>query len=220
LGEDVGCLFKCFTLIPDAQFYGSVEWRCFGSGELPGNLVRLWMQNHARREPARTDTYLLFPHARTVGVKMREGKLEVKALIQPKERTFRLSAFPDEQHLESWEKWSLEQAHLEPLLDQWAGVRPRQWLELVKCRWLFYFSAEEDGPARVQCELSELEVEKQVHWSLSLEAFPLGPDASQAALRAARLVVEPALQELPASAISALRIMSYPRWLGHWQTGA
>ncbi len=207
-------------MIPDAQFYGSVEWRCFGSGEPPGNLVHLWMQKQARREPARTDTYLLFPHARTVGVKMREGKLEVKALIQPKERTFRLSAFLDEQHLESWEKWSLEQAHLEPLLDQWAGVRPRQWLEVEKCRWLFYLSAEEDGPARVQCELSELEVEKQIHWSLSLEAFPLGPDASQAALRAARLVVEPALQELPASAISALRIMSYPRWLGHWQTGA
>ncbi len=201
----------------DAQFYSSVEWRCFGSGELPRALVGLWTQMQARREPARTDTYLLFPHARTVGVKKREGKLEVKALIQPKERAFRLSAFPDEQHLESWEKWSLEQVHLEPLLDQWASARPRQWLGVEKRRWLFYLSAEEDGPARVQCELSELEVEKQVHWSLSLEAFPLGPDAFQAALRAARLVVEPALQRLPASLTAALHIMSYPHWLSHWQ---
>jgi len=202
----------------DAPFYGSVEWRCFGSGELPGALVHFWTQKQARQEPARTDTYLRFPHARTVGVKMREGRLEVKALIRPAEKTFRLSAFPDEQHLESWEKWSLAHESLEPLLHHWARAQPYQWLEVGKRRWLFDGLPEDAGEARVQCELSQLEVQKKRYWSLSLEAFPLGPDAFQAALRAARLVVEPALQGLPASVISALRIMSYPRWLGHWQS--
>jgi len=86
------------------MFY-SAETRWFFEGTLPES-VTAWFDSSltARREPNRTDEYLLLPGCTTTGVKLREERLEVKAQIHPPERVaydHTVSGTRD-----AWVKWS------------------------------------------------------------------------------------------------------------------
>jgi len=69
------------------MFYLSAELRWFISGKLPAQIVdRFGESEFADQQLPRTDTYLVFPNAQTVGVKVREGNFEVKTLVKTSDK--------------------------------------------------------------------------------------------------------------------------------------
>lgn len=90
-----------------------------------------------KKESTRVDKYLLLPDCDTVGVKQRQGKLEVKAIVGGV-RPFSLASFDVTGKVDQWIKWSFDSDHSEQLeaeLDQ-AG----SWRRIEKTRYLQKYS--------------------------------------------------------------------------------
>ena len=133
-----------------------------------------------KREAKRTDEYLRFPDCDTVGVKQRQGKLEVKALVASG-RPFALASAGVTGRMDQWVKWSFASqlhAQLEVELE-----RAGPWAAAVKDRCLQKYSFEagrilevmpDSRPAHgCNIELTRLSV-KTDEWdwfTLGFEAF-------------------------------------------------
>ncbi len=214
--------------------YRSAEVRWFFAGELP-DAVRAWFNDGdlVRREPERTDEYIQLPGCRTASLKIREGRLEVKARTRAPEA---VTYADDVEGLrDSWIKWSSNDVDDQPL---------RQLLErtdegrifVTKQRLLRTFSLDGDDPETVdgsevwlnngcQLELTRIAVRaasaepeasmrddgstSATWWSLSCEAFG-EPDRIAANLdrTATWIFTAPPPLKLPRHASR-----SYPAWL-------
>jgi hypothetical protein len=89
-------------------------------------------------ERQRKDKYLLFPDSDTVGVKQRNGNLEVKALVAGP-RPFSLPTAAVAGRIDQWVKWSFAtrlSKELEPELDRaapWCLVAKDRYLQKYSC---------------------------------------------------------------------------------------
>ena len=107
-------------------------------------------------ETERTDRYVIMDESATCGVKIREGRFEIKSLI--KKHSSRIG--------ESWEKLSLEMQ---------ASPKPKDQISVKKTRWVAYVNSaleKLDPSTQVNCqvEVSEVELAGSRYWSLCLEA--------------------------------------------------
>ena len=107
--------------------YHSSELRWFFEGGLP-EPVLAWFTagGHAVSEAPRVDEYLALPGCATVGVKLREGRFEVKALTGEPALVGLPNGFAGVR--ERWVKWSLAGAGalrvaIEQAGDEWVFVR-------------------------------------------------------------------------------------------------
>ena len=176
--------------------YRTAEVRWFRPGEVPAD-VRAWFDGLGpETEPqSRTDCYLA-PASAALGVKLREGQVEVKrrgGVWAP------LTTGRSEAPVESWTKWSFALAEA-------VGGAPEtedDWVAVQKTRW-------QRHAGECALELSRVEVAGVPWWSVCLEAT--GPDAD--ARRAA--LAEAARQWLGADdapALTAADAQGYPAWL-------
>jgi hypothetical protein len=150
-----------------------VRWFCEGTLE-----TRVLSSFRGQREEPRTDRYLIMPGIVSVGVKVRQGRFEVKALkgapetlTLPKEVSGRSDC---------WVKWSYGEAPVRALT-QALVAEPSGWLDVTKRRWLRKYSLDTGKPTEVSAtdrpdegcnvELTELNVGGNGWWSLGLEAF-------------------------------------------------
>lgn len=124
----------------------SAEMRWFFPGRVPED-VRTWFERGRAVpvEPARTDRYLAFPECDSVGVKIREGRLEIKANVAGP--TLRAVNRHVEGWSDSWLKWSAGSGDppfpLAPALEHL--MRHGTWIPVVKERRLRRWSAEGDA---------------------------------------------------------------------------
>lgn len=95
-------------------------------------------------EPSRQDRYLLLPGCRTTGVKLREGRFELKALLAERDECS-MAGWPTGR-LQTWVKWSLDRAVLaeneRKLLD--AG----RWRQVGKTRLLRRYLPDQEDRLR------------------------------------------------------------------------
>jgi hypothetical protein len=165
-------------------------------------------------EGERTDRYLLFPTP-AVGVKVREGKLEIKhrlgARFDPEARGV----------IEAWVKWSGPAA---PALAEPASTdASERWIAVQKNRRSVTLAFERGGLRQVPrdqagdhgctLELTALEVHHdgsaRRFWTVGLEAYA-DPAQQESWLRGTRRRFAAELESLPcAPAVSG----SYPEWL-------
>jgi hypothetical protein len=142
--------------MPD-KFYRSAEARWFLPGQNQRDEILKWFRLQdqlplneegaydpktangpfIKQEKERTDEYLTLPDCETVGVKQRQGKLEVKTLVAGP-RFFSMNAVVGRK--DQWVKWSFSPSdpianQLEIELDQ-SGP----WREVIKKRWLQKYS--------------------------------------------------------------------------------
>lgn len=114
--------------------YHTGEIRWYLQGGLPAE-ARAWfgVGDLGRQEATRTDQYLALPGCETTGVKIREGRLEVKALVA----SGGTGRYPNgvTGSRETWVKWSCEAADRETLRhlitdsdDDWIFVRKSRFL--------------------------------------------------------------------------------------------
>lgn len=165
----------------------SAEVRWFFSGDLPADVLRWFRRGDLwAAQPERTDAYLLLPGCDTVGVKLREGRFEVKARTAAP----RAVHYPGgvSGHCDAWVKWSREAGSAENLR-RFLGDDGERWLEVRKRRFLRGFAVPGDPashePREVRIgdvrpprgcgveitEVSVAEPEPSRWWTLGLEAF-------------------------------------------------
>ncbi len=199
--------------------YISGEIRWFFEGPVPDD-VRRWFESTdlGISEPRRTDDYLLLPGCTTTGVKLREGRFEIKALTRspiPASYANRVSGLKD-----GWIKWSRKAGDEQALRDILVSDEDT-WIPVSKQRYLRLFSLEHGTPEELAPRSRNLERGCQVElgsitldgnrqaWSLSFEAF----GAADEVLDLVDPVVELFAADPPPVALRQEHSMSYPVWL-------
>jgi len=195
----------------------TVEARWFFPGEIPA-LVLNWFMAAAptsEREPLRIDYYLKLSNQSSLGVKIREGRLEVKN----RQDLIGVFQFHDNVSgkLESWTKWSLVLA----LKESHPADEIRDlWLPVAKQRRLFSYSFTNDrwqaaggklGIMEQGCEieLSTITIESESWWTFAFEAAG-NPDQNRS------LLIDVSRKFFENQAPPRLTLdssFSYPKWI-------
>jgi hypothetical protein len=191
----------------------------YGGSERPASIA--W-------DPAppawRQDRYLLVPDQDDMGIKWREGRLEIKgreAALGPTEFAPAIEGV-----CERWIKWSYAGAAIERRFSELfrggaaAGVvlvekrRLQRHLRLKRSGTLVEVGRADPRRRGVAVELAQIRLHgapgsrSGLHWSLGFEAFP-GEEVAACFAE----IVAGFLEGCPALPLSADRSMSYPRWL-------
>ncbi|NEQ31432.1 MAG: hypothetical protein F6K04_10565 [Leptolyngbya sp. SIO4C5] len=200
----------------------TTEVRWFQAGKLPRSLTDWFASEHLGAVPIaqerRTDCYLRLLHDTFLGVKFRQGSLEVKwrqAVLGQARAGDRWAG-----QLERWIKWShTDAASLDhPQLQ--AYLQSESWIEVTKARSQRIYQVENNqvSPTEPQkrvsqacsLELTQLEAAHQAWWTVGLEAS----GSSQQSLAALQLTLSwlsASTQNLPQLELSAS--YAYPHWL-------
>jgi hypothetical protein len=213
-----------------------VRWFCPGPLAEQGSVLEEWFRSRSKHDsgsapasmawapapPAwRQDRYLVVPGHDDMGIKWREGRLEIKA----REGALgdRVFAPGIEGRCERWLKWSYAGAAIERRFgglfrDRAAhGVitvekqRLQRHLRLDPSGVVVEVGPGDQRERGIDVELAQVHVagtSRALHWSLAFEAFP-----SDAPSERFVQVVGCFLEGCPALPLSAERSMSYPRWL-------
>jgi hypothetical protein len=194
----------------------SVEARWFIFGPLPETL-RTWFEQGMLVEAdkkTRTDHYLFLPGTASIGVKLREGKFEVKR----RDADFGIAPIGSRAtgRLGLWRKWSFTVA------DKGGEKAPDgHWFSIEKKRLLRKYILENGGfrsvdPAKIftefgcTVELTTLKVRDVDWWSFGFEAF--GPDENR--LRETlEQVATNCLDGLDHPGLSGENSYDYPEWM-------
>ena len=158
----------------------TAEVRWFFEGQVPDEIEQWFCRsNLALKAAPREDHYLLFPAVLGLGLKMREGRLEVKSLI----KTLGVRSFTADVagNVQVWKK----EAYGEPAVTEFERLRtsaPHLWIAVRKDRTLRKSSLEGativEVPAdrvvlRDGCnaEVTKLTVDGSAYWSFNFEAY-------------------------------------------------
>ena len=196
----------------------TMEVRWFGRGGLPHE-VQAWFESGQERpeeQASRVDHYLRVPHTNSLGIKLREGKVEVKQLHQ-RHGVVRLHERVTGM-MEHWRKWSFLIAQPGALADALSPAS--SWVSVRKERELRKYQVTDSAavkaiptdhyPARgCYVELARLGVAGEVWWSLALEAF-----GNEGALRdTVSLVAKYVFGTGEPPPLEARASYGYPEWL-------
>lgn len=203
----------------------TTEIRWFFEGSLHSNVLEWFCRRgHWLREAPREDLYLLLPGTDSVGVKLRQGRLEVKAATGPPS-VLRLPL--DASGISrSWVKWTSPSA----VPERWADLlasEPGYWLPVVKERWLRRFLLEngrvvEPEPTSeyplegCSAEVGKVRAAGSSWWSLALEAF--GPPSETDQILKAVATHFFHVSE-PPRPLAVADSVSYPAWIRRLNPG-
>jgi hypothetical protein len=199
--------------------FPTVEVRWFCRGTIPVG-VRAWFQRgegEPEAAPSRVDHYLRLTDGGGLGIKVREGRLELKQR-QGQQGVLRLH-----QHVtgraEHWRKWSFALAGSGSALDRML-VPPQAWIGVAKARLLRrYLVTGEDRivptstgeyPERAcDWELTQVRVRGLAWWTVGFEAF--GQESTLP--ETLRLVAGQVLAAREPPRLQILDSFGYPEWL-------
>lgn len=222
----------------EPTMYLTMEVRWFFPGALPGQLLD-WLDRFRRlpaAQPPRVDHYLRLPGQPTLGIKLREGHVEVKTRMgdsREVEMGPRVAGW-----LALWRKWrfplasaaaggaSTTLANGAVPIERWL-VPPSAWIAVEKARRLQRYRLAPGGmvaavplgaPTGLGCEfeLSRVRVAGQAWWSACFEAF--GPEADLE-----RALLATAAEVLGAGWPLSLDVghsLGYPAWLARFEAQA
>ncbi len=201
----------------------TAEVRWFEQGEIPDHILDWFERGSAmlQPEPPRVDEYLRVRDTDGLGIKFREGRLEIKQRYgQAAVVTFAPSATGT---VELWRKWGFELA--EPVegrevlkgVDAWVSVRKERWLSHygVRCGGTLERLPTLASPATgCSVELTRvnsphIRLRDQVWWTLGFEAIGGESELVDTLATVARHV----LRSAAGMALSAEISYGYPRWL-------
>jgi hypothetical protein len=213
-----------------------VRWFFPGSPAGGGAGVEGWFRSRPRYgggdEPAplawapppgwRQDRYLVVPGQDDMGIKWREGRLEIKGLEAALGK--RMFAPAIEGRCERWLKWSYGGEAVER---RFGGLfrdgsahgvltvekrRLQRHLRLDPSGAVVEVGPDDRRERGIAIELAQVRVprsSREPHWSLAFEGFPSDAQMSERFTQ----VVGCFLEGCPALPLTADRSMSYPRWL-------
>jgi len=200
--------------------FTTAEVRWFFEGPVPDEIEQWFCRNNlALKAAPREDHYLLCPPVLGLGLKLREGRLEVKPLI----KTLGVRSFTADiaGTLQVWQK----ETYGEPAVTEFERLRtsaPHLWIAVRKERTLRRFSL--DGASIVEvpadrvflrdgcnAELTTITVGGSAYWSFNFEAYGNPSRVEDILQRAAIHVLKD--ERRPPYSFPAQHSSSYPEWL-------
>jgi hypothetical protein len=176
-----------------------------------------------KQERPRTDDYLLLPNCETVGVKQREGRLEVKALVAGPQPFAQGNVSGQ---IDQWVKWSL-QPSAEIALPLVADLQQSgKWLSVAKRRYTQKVTLVGGGLTAVSpdtfpatgCSIELTLVDVAAHngrWlTLGFEAFG---ETDRSRLLHQAMIHFFTVHGLSPLALTTRKSLSYPTWLAQLQ---
>ena len=157
-------------------------------------------------EEARTDSYVRFDAAPTVGIKRRQGSVEAKALVRPGVAETLLSGTI--QGVEEW--W---EKHL--LAEALVGSPDQDWIDVKKSRLLVC-----DPDRHCNAEITRLLVGDRRFWTLGFEASGPTSDLSERLLAVAEETLAKTVPRKRRELFCLAWSMSYPQWLLSLDSGS
>ncbi len=195
----------------------TAEVRWFFHGPVPGSL-RTWFYNladYVTLEPMRCDHYLVLTEIDSLGIKVRENRVEVKQRIQARPPTVLAPQISGK--VELWRKWSFALSasalELEPVPNE------DGWILVCKTRHIQSYTEGVDRPARsagkatwgYTFELTEITLGSQQWWTLGLEAWEA--KSQNQLLDRLHAAIEHTLGPGSPIPLPADASYGYPRWL-------
>jgi hypothetical protein len=201
--------------------FQTVELRWFFRGTVPPNILGWFYQQDCEPEDQlpRVDYYLRIMDGESLGIKLREGRIEVKQRYGQQEVThFGNRAVGS---VERWCKWSFELAETNGVVAEMSRY-PSNWIGVKKERMLRTYRVEDDETV-TQVLISECfdqecgwevanicaQESEDEWWSLGFEAFGKETELWDNLL----LVAENILTMDGAPVLGVDDSYSYPRWL-------
>jgi hypothetical protein len=201
--------------------FSSAEIRWFYPGHVPPEVMR-WFKNagiHLNQQPERIDYYLEVPQSDFLGLKFREGRVELKQRYGEIEKWRCHDSVIG--WIEYWTKWGYEVKDLEAAR---ATIRdhPGSWNGVVKNRSLHLYEITDRGrisgclpgifpPMGCGWEVTQIRLEgdKRSWWSMGFEAFGPAEKLRYALLEAINHVMPPTevIELAPENSYG------YPHWL-------
>lgn len=207
----------------------TTELRWFFRGEVPSRMAG-WIRHGElwRRQPERVDQYLEVPGCAVAGVKLREGRLEVK--VQTAAPTAMEYPGGVRGYRDAWVKWSRELGEAAPDRAFWSAAGER-WIPVRKRRAERGFSLDGVAAGAIPREVSiddtrpdrgcSVEITEvgvgaeeaaERWWTLGLEGFDLAGDPTGALQQVACSLFE---QEPPPLPLRLDDSSSYATWLSN-----
>lgn len=196
----------------------TAELRWFYPGKLPQAVIH-WFNNeqlgkHLAPTEEREDTYLYVPESDFVGIKLRQGRLEIK---WRKAELDNLEFGKVTGKAEKWAKWLCEDASNESFQPQ-VVIGKKAWVSIQKVRTQrkYQVSLEQtvvaipinDSSDRIcSVELTQLKIHNDLWWSLAFEAS--GNELTDTL----KIVAEWVLQFYCEPTLSLPDSYAYPIWL-------
>ena len=164
------------------MMFPTVEVRWFYRGNIPGE-VKAWFQGageEVEAQPSRVDAYLRLPENDSLGVKVREGRLEIKQ----RQEVYGVHRFQAGVGgvVEGWRKWGFPLGDMENK-PPWLPGNEDAWIEVHKKRWMRIYTMEggqvretavgdylTNGCGWELAEVGVIGVERN-WWSVGFEAF-------------------------------------------------
>ena len=197
-----------------AASWTTVEVRWFVRGKAPACLMTWFADDDPATDiqSPRVDHYLRLPEIDGLGIKIREGRLEIKRRYASESAvlTPRVAGL-----VELWRKWGAG-----PVDDDSSFASDVAWVAVEKTRRLRTYRVAPDGTVapsgrsvtpsgECSVELTEAVVDGQRWWTLGFEA--LGEEA--ALRRTLDAVARHVLGEMPETTLALDASYGYPRWL-------
>lgn len=176
------------------------------------------IEQKPQEQPPRIDYYLDLGAHDSLGIKLREGRIEIKqreAQHGPVQLGGQFSGV-----MERWRKWSWALAEPDAsLVQDW--IASTAWIGVEKRRWLIvYQTGREDGIAPAlegevveqgcQVELARIQAQGQAGWSLSFEGFGGEAAGGETLLLVAAYLFDGEPIDLP---LFTGNSYGYPKWL-------
>lgn len=183
----------------------TLEIRWFSPGQIPSSMQTWWHQDCFTPLPCplerRTDVYLVLPHRPDLGIKKRQGKIEIK------QRSAELGFIPINNNLvgqaEQWTKAIYTQSQLDYFLIQ-NQLSHFLWLQVEKERQQKIFQG-------CTVEMTQLKVAKQNWWTFAFEQLIESPETQN--IEGWEVLVQGILQDLDLCQNPELHSCGYPQWL-------
>lgn len=196
----------------------TAEVRWFKKGKIP-EAMHNWIRSgegECEEQSPRTDVYFLPDDTPSLGIKVRESRMEIKKRLSSEGciNHSSLSGIP-----ETWTKWStktdgqLSENH--PLFldgDHWVQVlkiRSIKKFEISHALELVPFPTDQYPQAGIAIELSNLEIDKELWWTFGLETFGR-PDQVMVNLSK---IFPTLLKGMPSIKLTQEQSMAYPEWI-------
>ena len=192
------------------------EIRWFFAGPIPLAVLD-WFRDGAPIAPAtrRTDIYLPLPASLALSVKLREGRLEIKARSGASQPVSYPNATSGETAI-----WKKDRSHSEIADDIEQRLADPSALPVVKQRYIRKFILRDGSPLEIAAgeaphqgcffELTQLWLDDIPSWTIALEAFGAPAPLAQNLAATAALVFSPSPCPVPLTAEASA---SYTEWL-------
>ncbi len=201
----------------------SSEMRWFFHGQLPDEVLDWFCEGHEYTQSSpREDQYLKLPDCDTVGVKMREGRFEIKVRrTEPRPMALSNAVIG---YADDWVKWSSRDLGIDRLIRRTDAWESHEWITVRKERWLRWYGVSEVRPTSEPMtmnrasgcgfELTAVRVDDDHWWTVSLEALGMPDEISQVLQSTGNQVFSgrPFPQHLDRDTSFA-----YPKWLTRFQ---